>query len=116
MALVLGGRGHHQPRESAAMGRYRFPAFTIATAPRYVVVWDLHWRVLECRRFEPGSDLSAAMAAAIDCLANNGWLAESTPEYGFVFVRRATERRLIMLTPRDPSNSAQQSYSPFRPA
>ena len=32
---------------------------------------------------------------------------------GFVFIRRETERRLLMLTPRDPYNSALQSFDPF---
>ncbi len=54
------------------------------------------------------------MAAAIDRLANEGWQAEATPEYGFVFIRRGTERRLLMLTPRDPYSARNQSFDPFR--
>jgi hypothetical protein len=96
------------------MGRYRFPAFNTATTPRFVVVWDLHWQVLECRCLGPAADLSGAMAATIDRLAGDGWETEATSEYGFVFVRRDAERRLIMMTPRDPRNSALQSFSPFR--
>jgi hypothetical protein len=95
------------------MGRYRFPAFNTSTAPRYLVVWNLHWRVLECQRFEPASDLSAAMAAIIERLAGDGWEAEATPEYGFVFMRRDNDRRLLMLTPRDPYSATLQSFSPF---
>jgi hypothetical protein len=83
------------------MGRYTFSAFNPAPPPRYVVLWDLHWHVLDCQRLEPATDLSTAMAAAIDRLASDGWEAEATPEYGFVFVRD-NERRLLMLTPRDP--------------
>lgn len=41
------------------------------------------------------------MATAIERLASKGWQAEATAEYGFVFVRRENERRLLMLTPRD---------------
>jgi hypothetical protein len=37
----------------------------------------------------------------------------STPEYGFVFIRRETERRLLTLTPRDLYDTTQQSFSPF---
>jgi len=54
------------------------------------------------------------MAAAIDRLSGEGWQAEATLEYGFVFIRRATERRLLMLTPRDPYSCELQSFSPFR--
>jgi hypothetical protein len=95
------------------MGRYTFPAFNTTTRPRYVVLWDLHWHVLDCQRLEPGTDLSVAMAAAIERLEGAGWQAEATPEYGFVFVRRELERRLLMLTPRDPYSTTFQSFSPF---
>jgi hypothetical protein len=96
------------------MGRYTFPAFNKAPTPRYVVLWDLYWHALDCQRLEPAADLSGAMATAIDRLAAEGWEAEATPEYGFVFVRRDGERRLLMLTPRDPYNTAAQSFDPFR--
>ena len=95
------------------MGRYTFPEFNKAPTPRYVVVWDLHWHVLECQRLEAATDLSGAMMAAIDRLEGEGWQAEATPEYGFVFIRREAERRLLMLTPRDPHDTAGQSFSPF---
>ena len=87
------------------MGRYTFPAFNKAPTPRYVVLWDLQWTLIECERLEPAVDLSGAMAAAIERLEDEGWQAEATPEYGFVFVRREAERRLLMLTPRDPQDT-----------
>jgi hypothetical protein len=96
------------------MARYTFPAFNNGSTPRYVVVWDMRWHVLACQRLEPAADLSGAMAATIDRLANEGWQAEATPEYGFVFIRRDGERRLLMLTPRDPYDTAPQSFSPFQ--
>jgi hypothetical protein len=99
--------------QNCRMARYQFPAFNTATTSRYVVVWDLHWHVLECQRLEPAADLSGAMATAIERLAGEGWEAEATPEYGFVFVRNGTDRRLLMLTPRDPHSTAPQSFSPF---
>jgi hypothetical protein len=43
---------------------------------------------------------------------SEGRQAEATPEYGLVFIRRETERRLLM-TPRDPYDTAPQSFSPF---
>lgn len=95
------------------MARYIFPAFNKAPTPRYVVLWDMHWRVLECQRLEPAADLAGAMAATIERLAGDGWQAEATPEYGFVFIRRDGERRLLMLTPGDPFDKARQSFSPF---
>jgi len=96
------------------MGRYAFPAYGTASTLWYVVLWDLQWHVLECERLEPAADLSGAMAAAMDRLAGEGWQAEATPAYGFVFVCNGTERRLLMLTPRDPHSTATQSFDPFR--
>jgi hypothetical protein len=93
---------------------YTLPAFNTSTAPRFIVLWDLQWQVLEVERLEPAADLSGAMAAAIERLDAEDWHAEATPEYGFVFIRRDTERRLLMLTPRDPLSTTAQSFDPFR--
>jgi hypothetical protein len=54
------------------------------------------------------------MAAAIERLEAEGWQAEGSAEYGFAFIRRAGERRLLTLTPRDPYETTAQSFSPFR--
>jgi hypothetical protein len=97
------------------MGRYRFTAYLNDTRPRYVVVWGLQWQILECLRLEPAADLSGAMAATIARLEGDGWQAEHTPEYGFVFIRRQNERRLLMLTPRDPYDTTPQHFSFPRP-
>jgi hypothetical protein len=96
------------------MGRYTFPAFNKAPTPRYVVLWDMHWHVIDCQRLEPAADLSGAMTATIKRLAGEGWQAEGGIEYGFVFIRREGERRLLSITERDPYSTAVQSFSPFR--
>jgi hypothetical protein len=96
------------------MARYTFPAFDKASTARFVVVWDLHWHVIECQRLEPAADLSGAMAATIERLEGDGWQVEATPEYGFVFIRRATDRRLLMITQRDPADASWQSFTPFQ--
>src|SRR5258708_5359191 len=98
------------PRQSAGMARYTFPAYNNASTPRYVVVWDIHWHVMACQRLEPATDLYGAMADAIDRLAAEGWQAEGSAEYGFVFIRRETERRLLALTERDPYETRPQSF------
>jgi hypothetical protein len=94
-------------RHNLAMSRYTFPAFNTSHQPRYVVLWDLHWQVLKVERLEPSADLSGAMVAAIERLEGDGWRPESTPEL---------ERRLLMLTPRDPLDSVSQTFSPFSAA
>ena len=97
------------------MSRYTFSCYNVAPTPRYVVLWDLQWQVIDCQRLEPATDLSGAMAASIELLEDDGWRAEATPVYGFVFVHKSGERRLLMLTPRDPHSTAAQSFSPFSP-
>jgi hypothetical protein len=96
------------------MGRYRFIAYVNDGNPRYVVVWDLQWKPLQCQRLEAHADLRVAMTAAIDAQAAQGWQVEGTAEYGFVFMRREGERRLVMLTPRNPQDRTPQTFSPFR--
>jgi len=96
------------------MARYRFPAFNTSSTPRYIVLWDLQWQVIDCQHLEPAADLSGAMAAAIDRLAGDGWEAEGSTEYGFVFIRRGNDRRLLSLTERDPHDTRSQSFDPFR--
>jgi hypothetical protein len=53
------------------------------------------------------------MDAAIDRLASEGWQAEGTAEYGFVFICREGERRLLRLTERDPYDRAASRFLPF---
>jgi hypothetical protein len=96
------------------MGRYTFPAFNKSPTLLYLVVWDLQWTLIECQRLEPAADSSAAMAATIERLESEGWQAEATPEHGFVFIRRDSERRLLMLTPRNPHSTGAQSFDPFK--
>jgi hypothetical protein len=95
------------------MGRYTFPAFQNATTPRYVVVWDLQSQLIDCQRLEPAADLSGAVAAVIERLAGEGWRPEASSDYGFVFIQRGDDRRLLMLMPRDPYQKTSQSFSPF---
>jgi hypothetical protein len=101
-------------RETWAMGRYKFTAYVNDGNPRYVVIWDLQWQPLHCQRLEPGANLRVAMTAAIEAQVAQGWQIEGTAEYGFVFIRRAGERRLLMLTPRNPADRTPQTFSPFR--
>ena len=96
------------------MARYTFPAFTTSTTPRYVVLWDMHWHVLDCQRLEAAADLSGAMAATIEHLSGEGWQAEGNAECGFVFIRRKAERWLLRLTERDPNEATPQAFTPFR--
>jgi hypothetical protein len=96
------------------MGRYQYTAYDSDNHPRYVVVWDLQWSVIDCQQLGAGSDLHAAMMAAIARLKLEGWEAEGNADFGFVFIRNGDERRLLMLTARDPYSCELQSFSPYR--
>jgi hypothetical protein len=95
------------------MGRYRNQIYAQAGTTRFCVLFGLQWQVFECSTLEPGADLKAAMTAAISRLANEGWQSEGGEQFGFVFVRRAGERRLLILTERDPHDMRPQTFSPF---
>ena len=82
--------------------------------PRFIVVYGLQWQILERLPVEPGGDLVAAMAATIADLAADGWEAECDAAWGFCFVRKGLERRLVSLTARDPLDRRVQSFNPFR--
>jgi hypothetical protein len=99
--------------QNRPVGRYRHQLYAAAKSARFCVVFDLQWRVRESVKLEPATDLSAAMAAAIERQTTNGWQTESDHEFGFVFLRRAGERRLLILTERDPFDRRRQSFSPF---
>jgi hypothetical protein len=96
------------------MGRYKFTAYQKATTPRYIVVFGLQWQILDCQRIEPHADLFTAMTSAMQQLATEGWEAEGDARFGFVFIRRLGERRMLMLTPRDPFAASGQSFDPFK--
>jgi hypothetical protein len=95
------------------MGRAHHSVFAPARAPRYVVVWDLHWRVIDCRRLEPAVDPRTEFDRTIAVWARDGWLAQSPGAFGFTFLARSGERRLLAVTTRDPFSTSAQSFSPF---
>jgi hypothetical protein len=101
-------RGENRP-----VTRHRNEVYTTARTPRYCVIFDLQWQVIDSLKLEARTDLSAAMTAAIERQVSLGWQAEGSHEFGFVFLRRAAERRLLILTERDPYDRRPQSFSPF---
>src|SRR5258708_21419579 len=95
------------------MTRHRNEVYTTAKTSRYCVIFDLQWQVIDSLKLEARTDLSAAMAAVIERQMSLGWQTEGSHEFGFVFLRRAGERRLLILTERDPYDRRPQSFSPF---
>jgi hypothetical protein len=96
------------------MGRYPDQVYAKAATPRWIAVFGLQWQHIESQRLEPGADLAGAMAAAIERIAREGWQIEAEPRFGFAFLRNKSDRRLLMLTPRDPHDNRPQSLNPCR--
>lgn len=94
--------------------RYRHNVYASGRTSRYLVLFDLQWKVIECQRLEPGADLPKAMAAATRRLAREGWHPECEAKFGFAFLNRDGARRLLILTERDPSDGSSQAFSPFK--
>jgi hypothetical protein len=100
--------------QNRPMGRIRRNPFSrSSTLPHYIVIWDLQWQVVDCRCLPRGGSLCTALAEALEQLGLEGWQAEGSSEFGFTFVTRGGERRLVMITGRDPFNATTQSFSPF---
>jgi hypothetical protein len=95
------------------MGRYRHQVYAKARSARYCVVFGLQWQVVECLKVEPAADLECAMMTMMDRLTAEGWQRECSHEFGFVFFKRGGERRLLILTERNPDDQRPQSFSPF---
>jgi hypothetical protein len=100
--------------ETSAMARYQHNVYARANTPRYVVLFDLQWKIIECQCLEPGADLGSIMTAALQRLTEEGWQPESTPRFGFAFLNRGGIRRLLILTERDPHDVRPQAFSPFK--
>jgi hypothetical protein len=96
------------------MARYHHNVYANSKTPRYLALFDLQWKIIECERFEPSTDLRPAMTAAIERLSQEGWQSEGTPDFGFVFLNRNGIRRLLILTERDPCDTRPQAFSPFK--
>jgi hypothetical protein len=96
------------------MRRTGHDPYARSAQPAYIVILDMQHQDIEVQRLEPVTDLRGAMAATIERLAADGWQAEGNADYGSVFIRRGTERRLLALTPRDPYATGAKSFDPFK--
>jgi hypothetical protein len=84
------------------MRRARHDVFANATGNRYIVLCYLQWQVIECMMISAGSKLRQGLVSAVERLQADDWKPEGAPDYGFVFLSRGGERRLLALGERDP--------------
>jgi hypothetical protein len=96
------------------MRRARHDLFRKTSRRRYVVLWDVLWRLIECVEIPAHSDPRSGFLEAIDRCRTQGWQAEGSAQFGFVFLSRGADRRLLVLTERNPSDGGEQAFSPYR--
>jgi hypothetical protein len=72
------------------------------------------WQIVEHQRLEPRT-YPALWTAEIKRLALlKGWEMEAPQRFGFCFIRREGERRLLILTPKHPDDNRPQDFLPFK--
>ena len=71
--------------------------------PHWLTVSDMQGRVLESTSLQPGTDLLAVLARAVERLAAEGWSIEDHGRYGSFFCHRDGVRRLVHIRPTDPA-------------
>jgi hypothetical protein len=84
------------------MRRNRCDPLADTHRPHWLVISDMHRNQIVCQALPRGVDLRGALREKLAQWAAEGWRAESDGAYGFAFIARGTERRLVNLTPRDP--------------
>jgi len=71
--------------------------------PHWLTVRDMQGRVLDSTALEPGTDLYAVLARAMDRLAAAGWSIEDDGRFGSFFCNRDGVRRFVHVRPTDPA-------------
>lgn len=83
--------------------RHRPDPLERSSQPRWLVVWDMQFNVLDATELPPDTDLHAVMNISIQRWARQGWVVESDARFGSYFCHRDGARRLIAISPVDPS-------------
>jgi hypothetical protein len=81
----------------------------------WLTVSDMQGRVLDASYLEPGTDLYAVLARAMNRLAAEGWTIEDDGRYGSFFCNREGVRRFIHVRPTDPAVTDLYGPSTFDP-
>jgi hypothetical protein len=79
--------------------------------PHWLTVSDMYQNLVACEALPVGADLRRALTATLMQCEAGGWQAESGGAYGFTFIARGLERRLVNLTPADPAARTGQGHA-----
>ena len=80
-----------------------YKPLTPSPKPRWLIVWDMQFNLLDSTELAPYTDLVAVMDQTAIQWRERGWTVESDARFGSFFCRRAAERRLIAISPADPA-------------
>ena len=92
--------------EESTVRRQRFDPLAGTARPHWLTVADMHQKLIAYEALPAWADLRDVLRAALAQYAAEGWEIENDGAYGFAFIVRQAERRLVNLTPADPSAHA----------
>jgi hypothetical protein len=70
--------------------------------PRWLIVWDMQFNVLDSTELAPFTDLEALLRETAAQWQRDGWTMESDSARGSLFCHRGAERRLLAISAADP--------------
>jgi hypothetical protein len=73
--------------------------------PRWLIVWDMQFHVLDSTELAPYTDLAAVMHETAQRRQQEGWCIESDARFGSFFCHRAGVRLLIAVSAADPATT-----------
>jgi hypothetical protein len=73
--------------------------------PRWLIVWDMQFNVLDSTELAPYTDLAAVMHGAAQRRCDEGWCVESDARFGSFFCHRAGVRVLVAISAADPAQA-----------
>jgi len=93
------------------MRRHRCDPLADTGRPHWLTVSDMHRTLIGCEALPAGTDLREILRDALVQYAAEGWQAENDGAYGFAFIGRGSERRLVNIIPVDPFDCAGPGYA-----
>jgi hypothetical protein len=73
--------------------------------PRWLIVWDMQFHVLDSTELAPYTDLAAVMHETAQRRQQEGWCIESDARFGSFFCHRDGVRILIAISAADPTTA-----------
>jgi hypothetical protein len=71
--------------------------------PRWLIVWDMQFNVLDSTELAPYTDLAEVMRGAAQRRRDEGWCVESDARFGSFFCHRDGMRVLVAISAADPA-------------